>query len=213
MDFFTPTNLFSNNQPETEVFNLPDADIILYKNFFMPEESNRLFNNLKNQIKWQQDQIKFYGKTHDIPRLAAWYGNGDKSYTYSGITMHPHAWNDDLIFIKNRIEAQANVNFTSCLLNYYRTGKDSMNWHQDNEKELGVNPIIGSVTFGETRPFQLKHIERADLKRIDIPLTHGSFLLMKGTTQQYWKHKIPKTTKAIKPRINLTFRIIVDNVS
>lgn len=212
MDLFNQADLFSTNKPQTEVFNLPDADITLYKNLFTAQESNQLYNNLKAHIKWQQDKIQFYGKFHDVPRLAAWYGDGDKSYTYSGITMHPHVWNDDLIFIKNRIEAQANIKFTSCLLNYYRTGKDSMNWHQDNEKELGLNPIIGSVTFGETRPFQLKHLTKTDLKRIDIPLTHGSFLLMKGTTQHYWKHKIPKTTKNIKPRINLTFRIIVDHV-
>lgn len=212
MDSFNPPDLFSTNEPETEVFNLPDANITLYKNFFTPEESNKLYNNLKNHIKWQQDKIQFYGKSHDVPRLAAWYGDRHKSYMYSGIKMNPHAWNDDLKFIKKRIEAQAKVKFTSCLLNYYRTGKDSVDWHQDDEKELGLNPIIGSVSFGETRPFQLKHLDRTDLKRVDIPLTHGSFLLMKGTTQHYWKHKIPKTTKNIKPRINLTFRIIVDGV-
>ena len=212
MDSFNPPDLFSTNEPETEVFNLPDANITLYKNFFTPEESNKLYNNLKNHIKWQQDKIQFYGKSHDVPRLAAWYGDRDKSYMYSGIKMNPHAWNDDLKLIKKRIEAQAKVKFTSCLLNYYRTGKDSVDWHQDDEKELGLNPIIGSVSFGETRPFQLKHLDRTNLKRVDIPLTHGSFLLMKGTTQHYWKHKIPKTTKNIKPRINLTFRIIVDGV-
>ncbi len=190
------------------VFDLPDADIILYNRFFPTETSHRLFQSLKDTIQWQQDQIKFYGKEFNVPRLTALYGDKNKSYSYSGIQMHPHEWNQDLLFIKKQIEKVANVAFSSCLLNYYRDGKDSNDWHQDNEKVLGVNPIIASVSFGETRPFQLKHMSRTDLKKIDIPLTHGSFLLMKGTTQHFWKHKIPKTTRNISERINLTFRVI-----
>ncbi len=190
------------------VFDLPDADIILYNKFFSRETSDELFQSLKDTIQWQQDQIKFYGKEFNVPRLTALYGDKNKSYSYSGIQMHPHEWNQDLLFIKKHIEKVTNVAFSSCLLNYYRDGKDSNDWHQDNEKVLGVNPIIASVSFGETRPFQLKHMSRTDLKKIDIPLSHGSFLLMKGTTQHFWKHKIPKTTRNISERINLTFRVI-----
>lgn len=201
-------NLFATNQPKKTEFELPDAELFLYENFFSLEESNRLFNSLKENIKWQQDHIKIYDKLLDLPRLTAWYGDNNKTYTYSGISMNPHSWNDDLLFIKERIEKESGVTFTSCLLNYYRTGKDSVGWHQDNEKELGKNPTIASVSFGDTRTFQLKHIKIKDLKKIDIPLDHGSFLLMKGTIQHFWKHQIPKTRQNVGPRINLTFRII-----
>ncbi|TWO30905.1 alpha-ketoglutarate-dependent dioxygenase AlkB [Seonamhaeicola sediminis] len=199
--------LFDDNFQKV-VFDLPDADIVLYNSFFSEEEANKLFKSLQDSIQWQQDQITFYGKTYNVPRLSALYGYEGKSYSYSGIAMNPHAWTSNLLFIKKRIEMIAEVDFTSCLLNYYRDGNDSNNWHQDNEKELGKNPIIGSVSFGQTRPFQLKHIFKKGLKKVDIPLTHGSFLLMKGITQHFWKHNIPKTTKTINPRINLTFRII-----
>ena len=120
--------------------------------------------------------------------------------------MRSQPWNKVLLFIKKRIEKEAGVVFTNCLLNLYRTGKDSVGWHQDNEPELGQNPIIGSVSFGATRSFQLKHRYRRDLKKVIIPLTDGGFLLMQGTTQHFWKHQITKATKAVKPRINLTFR-------
>lgn len=201
-------NSLFNQLPEKIDFNLPDADVVLYNNFFSANESNLLFNSLKTSVKWQQDKIKFYGKEFMIPRLTALYGDEDKRYSYSGIHMHPHQWTHDLNCIKNKIETIANVKFTTCLLNYYRNGNDSMNWHQDNENELGKNPIIASVTFGETRTFQLKHITKTNLKRVDIPLQHGSFLLMQGSTQHFWKHKIPKTKKQISSRINLTFRVI-----
>lgn len=195
---------------EVKKYNLPDADVNLYENFFTKEESNALFGGLLKTITWQQDQIKIYGQIHNVPRLTALYGERNKPYSYSGITMNSKPWNDDLLFIKKRIEDEVGAQFTSCLLNYYRHGKDSNGWHQDNEKELGKNPIIGSVSFGETRAFHLRHIHDKSLDTTKILLTHGSFLLMKGTTQHYWKHQIPKTSRQINPRINLTFRIIKD---
>lgn len=208
MNLFKHESLGHTKELQKVKFDLPDADITLFENFFTTAESDKLSKNLTTKIKWRQDQLKFYGKVVDLPRLEAWYGEAGFPYTYSGITLNPIPWNEDLLFIKKRIEEEAKVKFSSCLLNLYRNGKDSVNWHQDNEKELGRNPIIGSVSFGETRPFQLKHLERGDLKKVDIALSHGSFLLMKGTTQHYWKHQIPKTTRKIKPRINLTFRIL-----
>lgn len=210
MDLFNQGNPDNPNELIRRELMLPDADVVLYEQFFNKSESDKLFKNLSDNIKWKQDKIKFYGKQFDVPRLAAWYGEDGFSYTYSGIQMHPNPWNEDLMFIKEKIEKVSKVSFSSCLLNLYRTGRDSVNWHQDNEKELGQNPIIGSVSFGETRPFQMKHISRTELKKVDIPLTNGSFLLMKGTTQHFWKHQIPKTTRKLNPRINLTFRIIKD---
>lgn len=206
MSNFDQFNLFEGHLKIQE-FDLPGADITLYENMFGLEDSNRFYGSLLKTIKWQQDKIKFYGKIFNVPRLNALYGDTSKVYRYSGITLQPHPWTNDLLEIKNRIETISNVSFNTCLLNYYRDGNDSNDWHQDNEKELGEHPIIASVSFGETRPFQLKHIEHKH-KKVDIPLKHGSLLLMKGATQHFWKHKIPKTTKAINPRVNLTFRII-----
>ena len=200
-------NLFENVL-ELKQFDLPDANVSLYNNVFNVEESHTLFTSLLKTIKWQQDTIKFYGKEFNVPRLTAFYGEANKVYSYSSITLQSQSWTSDLIFIKKRIEAITETKFNSCLLNLYRTGQDSNDWHQDNEKELGQNPIIASVSFGQTRPFKLKHLVDTSLQTITIPLVSGSLLLMKGATQHFWRHKIPKTTREINPRINLTFRVI-----
>lgn len=202
-------DLFSqlNQEPVKQKLDMIDAEVYFYRDFFSKKEADNYFRILKNEIKWQQDFIKFYGKEMLIPRLTAWYGETDKPYTYSGIPMKPHPWSKELMEIKERIEKEAKVTFTSVLLNQYRTGKDSVSWHSDDEKELGRNPVIGSVSFGEERPFHFKHKEDKNLKE-KILLTHGSFLLMGGETQHHWKHQIPKTSREILPRINLTFRVI-----
>jgi alkylated DNA repair dioxygenase AlkB len=188
-------------------FALPDAEIDYYPDFFNQEKANELFEKLKTEVPWQQDDITVYGKTHPQPRLTALYGNEGKPYGYSNIIMQPHSWSPLIMFIKNEIETVSNQNFTTVLLNNYRNGKDSNGWHADNEKELGHNPIIASVSFGAERVFQLKHNTIAGLKQ-NILLEHGSLLIMKGTTQHFWKHQIPKTAKEIDSRINLTFRIL-----
>ena len=192
---------------EKITFNIPDADIEYYPNFFDSNRANELFEKLKNEIPWQQDNITVYGKTHPQPRLTALFGNEGNPYSYSNIVMQPNAWNPLLLFIKNEIEEICKENFTTVLLNYYRNGKDSNGWHADNEKELGRNPVIASVSFGAERFFHLQHNSIKEQK-LKIILEHGSLLIMNGSTQHFWKHQIPKTTKAIGPRINLTFRII-----
>src|SRR5205085_1550841 len=141
-----------------------------------------------------------------LPRLTAWYGDAGKSYTYSHIAMKSEPWTPILLYIKNRIEEVVEVSFNSVLLNLYRSGKDSVSWHQDNERELGENPVIGSVSFGGIRRFQFRHRLKKDIGKVDLNLTPGSLLIMKGTTQQCWQHQIPKTSKPVLPRINLTFR-------
>lgn len=188
-------------------FDLPNASIEYYPNFFDATKSDQLFTKLLNEIPWQLDNITVFGKTHPQPRLTALFGNEGKPYSYSNIVMQPHPWNPILMFIKNEIEAICNENFTTVLLNLYRDGKDSNGWHADNEKELGRNPVIASVSFGAERSFHLKHNSITDAKQ-KITLEHGSLLLMKGETQHFWKHQIPKTAKPIGSRINLTFRII-----
>lgn len=187
---------------------LPDGEVILYQSFFDNMESNLLFKELQNSINWRQDKMKMFGKEVDLPRLTAWYGNENKFYKYSGIIMNPEPWIPTLFSIKHKIEEVVQVEFNSVLLNYYRHGKDYVSWHSDNEKELGQNPIIASVSLGETRPFQLRHKSKKDLDKIEINLSNGSLLLMKGVTQNFWQHQIPKTSKQLKGRINLTFRFI-----
>lgn len=195
------------SQLEPIFFDLPDAEIIYYPQFFDKEEADSIFTQLLNDIPWQQDDIKVFGKIHPQPRLTALFGNEGKPYSYSNITMQPHSWNLLLQKLKTQIEAVAETSFTTVLLNQYRDGKDSNGWHADNEKELGINPIIASVSFGAERTFHLKHNTIANLKK-SIVLQHGSLLLMKGSTQHFWKHQIPKTAKPIGPRINGTFRVI-----
>lgn len=187
--------------------NLPDSDIWYYPNFFTTDEANHYFNYLKKDTPWQQDDITVFGKTYPQPRLTALYGNNGKPYSYSNITMQPYEFSKELQTIKEKIEIIAQTNFTTCLLNLYRDGKDSNGWHADNEKELGINPIIASITLGQERFFHLKHRTDKSLKH-KILLEHGSLLLMKGETQHCWLHQIPKTTKPIQERINLTFRVI-----
>ncbi|WP_413999222.1 alpha-ketoglutarate-dependent dioxygenase AlkB family protein [Flavobacterium sp. W1B] len=194
-------------QSQTIFLNLPDAEIIYYPAFFDKKEADEIYAELMNSIPWQHDEITVYGKKHLQPRLTALHGNQEKSYSYSNIKMQPHPWSFLLQKIKSKVETVADVSFTSVLLNYYRDGKDSNGWHADNEKELGINPVIASLSFGAERIFQLKHNTQKDQKK-NIVLEHGSLLLMKGTTQHFWKHQIPKTTKPIDSRINLTFRLI-----
>ena len=192
---------------EPIIFDLPDADIVYYPNFFDLDDANKIFQDLVAEIPWQQDEIKVFNNIHPQPRLTALFGNEGKPYSYSNIKMQPHHWTFSLQKIKSLVENETNCNFTTVLLNYYRNGKDSNGWHADNEKELGTNPIIASLSFGAERVFQMKHNSIADLKQ-NIILENGSLLLMKGTTQHFWKHQIPKTAKPIGARINLTFRII-----
>ncbi|PZX92413.1 alpha-ketoglutarate-dependent dioxygenase AlkB [Flavobacterium aquariorum] len=194
-------------QSEPIIFNLPDAEIIYFPAFLSKEEADSLFQELLKNTPWQQDEITVYGKKHLQPRLTALYGNEGKPYSYSNITMQPHYWTLTLQKIKSLVESASDTNFTTVLLNYYRDGSDSNGWHADNEKELGTNPVIASLSLGAERNFQLKHNFDTTQKK-NLILENGSLLLMKGTTQHFWKHQVPKTTKPIGSRINLTFRII-----
>ena len=187
--------------------NLPDSTIYYYPNFIATNDAADYFTTLKDTVAWQQDDIKVFGKVYVQPRLTALYANNKVPYSYSNITMSPNAFTPKLLTLKKKIESVAKCQFTTCLLNLYRDGKDSNGWHADNEKELGINPIIASVSLGAERFFHLKHNTNTTLKQ-KILLEHGSLLIMKGKTQHFWKHQVPKTAKPISERINLTFRII-----
>jgi alkylated DNA repair dioxygenase AlkB len=183
------------------------GEAYFYPALFSGSEADSLFSALIHEIPWQQQPIKIFGKEVMQPRLTAWYGDAGISYSYSGITLQPLTWTDKLHIIRRKAEIAAGVTFTGALLNLYRDGKDSMGWHRDNEKELGTNPVIGSVSFGATRQFQLRSYADKS-KPISIDLTHGSFLLMKGETQHYWEHRVAKKEGITEARINITFRVL-----
>ena len=185
---------------------MPDADVIHFPGLFGLSEADALFTQLREEVVWRQEQINFYGQTHNLPRLTAWYGDPSKTYTYSGITVRSLEWIGPIHEIKRRIETMSDNSFNSVLLNLYRNGSDSVSWHADDEPELGINPPIGSVSFGEARPFQMKHKSLSEKRK--IILEHGSYLLMQGTTQHHWLHQIPKSKRQLGERINLTFRSI-----
>ncbi len=186
---------------------MPDAEVRYYPTLFASQEADALMARLRDTIAWRSEDIFLFGKWVPQPRLTAWYGDEGTQYSYSGITMQPLPWDDTLLAIKQRIEPLAGTTFNSVLLNYYRSGSDSMGWHSDDETELGQNPIIGSVSFGAERAFHFRH-RHLSHERARIVLQHGSFLLMAGSTQHFWQHQLPKTAKPIGPRINLTFRKI-----
>jgi len=194
-------------EPLGEQLTMPDAEVFFYPGIFSQTESEALFTDLANNVRWSQQSAVFAGKAVPLPRLTAWYGDAGKSYSYSGITVQPKPWTETLMAIKQRVEAVARVPFNSVLLNYYRNEQDSVSWHSDDEPELGTNPVIASVSFGATRKFQFKHKHNNEL-RSELELTPGSLLLMQGTTQHFWKHQIPKTKQSHGGRINLTFRVI-----
>ena len=186
--------------------SIQNGEYLFYPDFYSKLESKTIFQKLKSVIEWKQELLNMYGKKINFPRLTAWYGDNNKQYSFSGIKLSPKPWNEELINIKQRIEIIAKTEFNSVLLNFYRDGNDSISWHTDAEKELGQNPIIASVNFGETRKFQLRHIKTKE--KLEIELTQGSLLLMQGELQHYWQHQVPKTSTKVGERINLTFRAI-----
>lgn len=197
-------DLFST---EKTTINLPNAQITYLPHFLTSKQADKLFQTLKNNTNWQQDTITLFGKTYNQPRLTALCSTNDKTYTYSNITMHPEPFSKDLLKIKSDIENSAATKFNSVLLNLYRDGKDSNGWHADNEKELGENPIIASLSLGAERVFHFKH-RKIKTQKHKLTLSNGSLLIMSGEMQHHWLHQIPKTKKQIGERINLTFRQI-----
>jgi alkylated DNA repair dioxygenase AlkB len=186
---------------------IPDGEIFYYPNFLDLEKANELFRKLKDSIPWQQDPIKIFGKTYMQPRLTSLHSVDKNKYSYSNITMHSKPLTNELIYLKNKISKLYPTDFNTVLLNLYRDGKDSNGWHADNEKELGLNPVIGSISLGHERAFHLKH-KKNKTDRFKIMLKHGSLLIMSGSLQHNWLHQIPKTARKIDERINLTYRKI-----
>ncbi|KIO78240.1 2OG-Fe(II) oxygenase [Pedobacter lusitanus] len=184
------------------------GEAVLFPDFFTPRESDIYFDYFKNDVSWKQEPVVLFGKKRMQPRLTALYGDINGEYSYSGLTMGVNDWTSPMAEIKEKLEKRFETSFNSCLFNYYRDGKDYMGWHRDNEHALGEYPLIVSVSFGSTRIFQFRDYKEK-MPVISLELDHGSVLLMKRQTQEYWEHRLPKTTLPVGPRINLTFRLLL----
>lgn len=194
------------DQLESENLPMLDADVKLWRYVDLGQDSNRLLQQLIGDCVWRQEKITVYGKSYLQPRLSAWHG--DLAYSYSGIRLEPLPWTPTLLDIRRRVESLIEHDFNSVLLNYYRDQKDRMGMHSDDEPELGRQPVIASLSLGETRTLLFRHRSRKDLKTIKIALPHASLLLMRGDTQQHWRHGINAEKHACGARINLTFRSV-----
>ena len=201
----TNTSVFSVRMNDPSINLIPqDGELFFDEHFLSHQESKRLFTYIEKNLDWQEETIRMFGRPCKVPRLVCWYGEPDARYRYSG-TMHvPNPWNKELLRLKTHIEQAMGAGFNSVLGNLYRNETDSMGWHSDNEKELGTNPVIASLSLGEARRFSLRHKARKKTFHLDLP--SGSLVMMKGSLQANWKHALLKETRPCLPRINLTFR-------
>jgi alkylated DNA repair dioxygenase AlkB len=188
---------------------IADAEVYYLSELELGRHDYAVLDHLTAGVPWRQESILVWGKRHLQPRLVAWYGDRGSDYTYSGITLTPLPWTNLLLEIKKRVEAVTAASFNSVLLNYYRDNRDSMGFHSDDEPELGLRPVIASLSLGQERTLILKHKLNKLVKPIRLKLASGSLLLMKGETQRYWNHGIAKESRPCGPRINLTFRQII----
>lgn len=190
-----------------QIFSLPDADVQLLPNFLDAATAANTFARLHAQIGWEQHRVRLFGRELDSPRLSCWIGDADAYYTYSRMQFEPRPWLPELANLRDRMALACATNFNSVLCNLYRDGRDSMGLHSDDEPELGPAPIIASLSLGGVRRFRLRHKHDKSLA-LTLDLPSGSLLLMRGATQKNYRHDLPKTTREVAARINLTFRRI-----
>lgn len=189
----------------------PDFDY--RESFLAPEEADHCLQHLWRELAWEQHEINLFGRSVLQPRLIAWYGDADASYAYSGLSLQPEPWHPLLLSLKERLEKECDCRFNSVLANAYRDGDDSMGWHSDNEPELGERPCIASVSLGAQRSFLIRRVPRLRQKRersLQLVPAHGSLLLMSGDSQAMFQHSVPKTRSTVRLRINLTYRLVLD---
>jgi len=184
-----------------------DGEVLYLGKVFNRKKVAQYYQTFLEKIPWKNDEAIIFGKHHITKRKVAWFGDNTYSYKYSGITKQAHIWTPELLQLKQKVEEHSATTYNSCLLNLYHDGGEGMGWHSDAEKTLLDNGTIASVTLGAERKFSFKHKESK--QRIDVLLENGSLLLMKGTTQKNWLHRLPPTKKVFSPRINLTFRTII----
>ena len=197
-------DLFESNEPTR--LDLPDADVTFWPSFAGPDEARAWEKALLEELPWAPETLTLFGREVLSPRLVAWHGDPGARYAYSGVSHDPAPWSPTLTNIRERLEALTSHSFNSVLANLYRDGSDSMGWHSDDERELGPEPVIASVSLGAARRFRLRH-KRTKASQ-PIELTHGSLLVMAGMTQKFWQHAVPKTARPVGARINLTFRTV-----
>lgn len=188
---------------------LPKSDAVqYYPNFIAPILAQQYYQTLAETIDWKQYPIRLFGKTMLQPRLIAWYGDPNITYKYAQTTLTASGWTPTLKTLQEQLLESTQLHFNSVLANWYRDGQDSMGWHSDNEKELGEQPAIASISLGAARTLHFRTVEKPH-QRASVLLESGSLLLMKGDSQDLWQHQLPKSKKVQAGRINLTFRQIV----
>ena len=199
MDLFT-SNPLQNILPF-------DGEVLNYGLILNNDECQYYFKKFLDSDFWKHDELILFGKQITTKRKVAWFGDENIEYSYSNTKKIGLTWTPEILKLKKNLELKTGEKFNSCLLNLYHNGNEGMAWHSDNEKELGVNPVIASLSFGATRKFAFKHKETK--QKVDVLLQSGNLLVMKGETQHKWIHSLPKTKKVQNPRINLTFRSII----
>ena len=197
-------DLFNSNSITNIVSN--DGEVKYYGRIINHENAQDYFDKLLQNIEWDNDKAIIFGKLIVTKRKVAWYGDKPFDYTYSKTTKYALPWTQELLELKEIIENKTGETFNSCLLNLYHNGQEGMAWHSDGEKDLKKNGAIASLSFGAERKFLFKH--KITKQTISILLEQGSLLVMQGTTQTNWLHRLPPTKKVKSPRINLTFRTI-----
>lgn len=183
---------------------LAHATVDWCPDWLSPERAETLFQTLLADTLWDQPMYHFQGQSVAMPRLVAWHGDPQARYGYSGVHHRPEPWTPALQAVRQELQTLLGVSFNSVLLNRYRTGKDSVAWHADDERELGVHPVIASLSLGASRSFAMKPKAGGPMSKWALP--SGSLLVMAGATQEHWLHQVPKTTQPVGERINLTFR-------
>ncbi|RRN77583.1 alpha-ketoglutarate-dependent dioxygenase AlkB [Pseudoxanthomonas sp. SGD-10] len=186
-----------------------DGTVNYYGKLLGKKEADYYFERLLNTVEWRNDEAIIYGKRIVTKRKVAWYGDKPFEYTYSKVSKYALLWTEELLELKALIENKTGERFNSCLLNLYHNGEEGMAWHSDGERDLKKDGAIGSLSFGAERKFAFKHKQTKE--KVDLLLEHGSLLVMKDTTQTHWLHRLPPSKKITSPRINLTFRTIVEN--
>ena len=186
-----------------------DGTATLYHDFLDAQFAMRAFNQIRDESQWEQPEITIFGNTVLEPRLSTWHNELGEGYKYSGVMRRAQPLSKTLSDIRKRCSEVTNTPFNSALVNFYRNGQDGVGWHSDNEACNGPEPTIASVSLGATRRFDMRH--RKTGETIKIQLESGSLLVMAGKSQQYWVHQVAKTKRVHEPRINLTFRCVIEN--
>ena len=187
--------------------HLADADVHWLRQWLPATDATALQRSLVAEVPWEVHRIRMFGRTVDSPRLSCWIGDADAHYRYSGTDFVPRPWTPSLQQVRERLQQHTGKRFNSALLNRYRDGDDAMGWHSDNEPELGSDPLIASVSLGGARRFLLRRRDN-HARRAEVTLDHGDLLLMGGGSQRHYQHSLPRTTRPVAERINLTFRLI-----